>query len=221
MIRHLHTATFLHLTNDYETGAIPQNTSDTERQRCSGVLQIVKKECSIEVTAQNSDELAPGAMCPGVAPDFIEIDLIQDYHKTLLPKVREKIKSLLNRPNSWIIIGVGLHYQLNFDLLRREYLDKVVEILRQSTNGWPRMMWIGNHAYSGFVRQLSGPNMESIKTFNSKVNKYLQRHGIEMLRTFEMSRNVRSYDGRHHGLGLNLLKTNLMLNYVGQFYDSK
>ena len=222
LIRHLHTATFLHLTNDYETGAIPQNTSETERQKCAGVLQIVKKECSIKVAAQNSDELTPGSLCPGIATNLIEIDLVQDYYKVLLPKVKDKIRSLLHQPNSWIIIGVGLHYQLDFDLLRREYLDQVVGILRQSNNGWPRMLWIENHAYSGFIRQVAGPRMGSIKSFNNKISKYFYQHdGVEIIRTFEMSRKVRSYDGRHHGLGLNLLKTNLMFNHIGQFYDSK
>ena len=223
MIRHLHTATFLHLTNDYETGAIPQNTSDTQRQKCAGVLQIVKKECSIKVTAQNTNELVPGSLCPGIATNYIEIDLVQDYYKILLPKVKDKIKSLLHRPNSWIIIGVGLHYQLDFELLKREYLDKVVGILQQSRNGWPRVLWVENHAYSGFIRQVAGPLMDSIKSFNNKIRTYFEKYdgGVEIIRTFEMSRQVRSYDGRHHGLGLNLLKTNLMFNHIGQFYDDQ
>ena len=222
LIRHLHTATFLHLTNDFELGAIPQNTTDADHQRCAGVLQIVKKECSLEIVAKNTNELTPGAMCPGFTPDFLEIDIIQDYYKVLQPNVRAKIKSVLNRENAWIVIGVGLHYQLDFDLMRREYLDRVFQILKQSTNGWPRILWIENHAYSGFIRQEAGPRMESIKIFNNILAEYLaNKTGVEMLRTFQISRDVRSYDGRHHGLGLNLLKVNLMLNYIGQFYGDK
>jgi len=218
LIRHVHTAMLLHLTNDYETGAIPQNASEEVRQKCSGVLQITKKECSVEQMSQSVKELKNHTLCTGFATRKFQIDLVQDYHNTLIPEVNEKFKSLLNRKNAWIIGGVGLHYQLNFDILRREYLEKIVAILQKSNNGWPKVLWIENHAYSGYIRQVSGPAMQSIKNFNNLIENYLNKHNIKMLRTFELTKNVRSYDGRHHGLALNLLKVNLILNYLDQFY---
>ena len=218
LIRHVHTATLLHLTNNYETGAIPQNASDKDRQHCSGVLQIVHKECSVEVAAKNVDELHPDTICTGFTPNKFIVDLVQDYHRVLLQKVRDKINSVINRENTWLILGVGLHYQLEIDSLKREYLDKVFEILSHSSNGWPKILWVELHAFSGYIRQVEGPTMKKIENFNKLVEEYLEKRGAKVLKTFEITKNVKSYDGRHHGLGMNLLKVDLIMNYLEQFY---
>ena len=124
----------------------------------------------------------------------------------------------MNLPDTWIITGVGLHYQLNFPHVKERYLDKIWKKINSSTNGWPKIIWFENHGISGFLREVVGPNRKRIQTFNRISNRYLTERNIPVIPTFDMSDNVMSYDGRHYGIGFNELKVQLLMNYLKQYY---
>lgn len=219
LIRHIHTALLLHLTNDYNKGAIPQNAKMQVRQECEGALQLTKRSCSVESIAQSTTELPLGSVCKGFGTN-LNIEMAQDYYTALHPTISDQIDSIMNRADTWIIGGVGLHYQLNFPLVKEQYLNKVWRMLNSSTNGWPKMVWFENHGVSGFLREVAGPNNKRMQTFNRIMRRYLTERNIPVIPTYDMSNNVRSYDGRHYGIGFNDVKVQLFINFLKQRYNN-
>ena len=215
----MHTVLLLMITNNYYEGSIPIKTSDENRKLCRGEHQITSKKCSVELVAQTTNELSKNAICTGKNNFFV--DIIQDYHRTLIPEIKTKIKDLLGRRNSWIIAGVGLHYQLDFEIMKTEYLDKVWAMLQSSSNGWPRLIWIGIHGTFGFLRLDTDVNNNRKIAFNKKVNDYWTKREVVVIETFNMSSGIRSFDGRHYGIGFNELKIQMIVNLLYQQYNLK
>lgn len=210
----------LHLTNDYKKGVLPQNATAAVKKECEGFVQLTKRSCSVESVAQSTNELPPNSLCKGldINNSNLKIEMLQDYYIALHPTISNKIDSLMNQPNTWIIGAVGLHYQLNFPMVKEHYLDPVWKKLNSSKNGWPKMIWFENHGVSGFLREVSSINNDRIRAFNRLVSNYLSDKNIPIIPSFNSSYNVRSYDGRHYGIGFNQLKVQLLINYLEQFY---
>ncbi|XP_057315806.1 uncharacterized protein LOC130656882 [Hydractinia symbiolongicarpus] len=217
LMRQFHTMMLLLLTDDYLEGSIPFNATYNKKKLCRGEQQITNKVCSVEIVSKTTDELPLNSVCGGKVN--LKVDLVQDYHRTLITDVSNKLKSILNLENHWVIAGVGLHYQLDFNAVKKEYLDKVWNILGESKNGWPKIIWIGIHGVHGFLRMQTGQSNAKIQNFNKKVNKYWEERNVTVIETFNMSVGLKSYDGRHYGFGFNRLKVQVLLNYLYQAYN--
>ena len=55
---------------------------------------------------------------------------------------------------------------------------------------------------------------DRIVRFNLSMEKYLSVHGIPVFDTFSLTSGVRSIDGTHFGMGLNMVKAQLFLNFL-------
>ena len=206
------------LTDNYFDGSLPVNITELEKQMCRGESQITNKKCSVEIVAQNVEELPEFSVCSNVKSKM-KVEIVQDYHTTLIPKVSEKIDKLFEKENSFIISGVGLHYQLDFNIVKKEYLEKIWSKLKASKNGWPKLIWISVHGIHGFLRLATRFANQRIVTFNKKVEKYWAERNVAVVDTYEISKRIKSYDGRHYGFGLNKLKIQLILLEILDYYS--
>ena len=151
-----------------------------------------------------------------VCGGLVDLELMHDYNTDLSSTIHQKIVSLRGTEGSWLVLGVGMHYQLDFEALEKRYLSKIVKLLHKSS--WPRVIWLGLHGIFGFLRVTSGPANAKIEMYNQKVQDYLSTTNIHVIETFNMTKGVKSYDGRHYGIAVNLVKVQAVLNVIEQFH---
>ena len=199
------------LTDNYFNGSIPYQVGESDKSACTGEHQITNKDCSVRVVAQHSAELPRDAICNGAN---VTIEMIQDYNRQLMPAVYDAVNKTISQENNWIIAGVGLHYQLNFEKMKYAYLDPLWNLLKSSSNEWPKLIWFDVHGVFGFLRMVTGAMNEEIAIFNKKLYEYWESRNVSVVNTFNFSHNLRSYDGRHYGVGFNKLKAQLLLHIL-------
>lgn len=162
---------------------------------------------------------SPSPLCDG-SVNF-DIEIVSDYFKTLTKEISDKYDTLISQENTWIVGAVGFHYQLDFELAKKEYLDKVWSKLQRSKNGWPKFLWLSLHALNGFLRLTQLPHNIKVKNYNDRVEAFWRERKVQVVDTFGLSEGIKSYDGRHYGLGLNALKMNIVLRMIDNFYKKK
>ncbi|KAI8779357.1 hypothetical protein BgiBS90_020339 [Biomphalaria glabrata] len=92
-------------------------------------------------------------------------------------------------------------------------IDPLLAELAQSD--WPKLIWYEPHS-DGLMKSPNvpaqlGPNRI---IYNNKVKDYMDQHNVSVLRFFNLTRPVVSYDGSHYGKGVNDVKLQILLNYL-------
>ena len=206
------------LTNNFNEGSFPKGISREDKEFCRGEHQITTKKCNMDIAIKALSQLEnSSSICNGRRN--IYVDIIGDYDQQLTDEVDKKFDSLLSKENSWLICSVGFHYQLDFDEMKEQYLDKLWEKLQTSENKWPKLIWVGLHGVDGFLRLIQMPHKTKLKDFNSKVTDYWTKRNVTIIDTYPLSEGIKSYDGRHYGLALNHLKMHIILDTIKQYYE--
>ena len=59
----------------------------------------------------------------------------------------------------------------------------------------------------------------AITSFNENLAKYCQENKIAVFDSFNMTTGVNSFDGTHFGIGVNMMKVQILLNYLEEKYS--
>ena len=216
-MRQLSSMMLILLSGDPLLGAMPTRASKSDMEKCKGEFQIVDKDCSIYLSAHSTGETRNGSICGG--NDLFAINSVQVYMNTLTDEAVEKTTALLGVENSYLVIGVGMHFHLDVALVKRVFIDRLLGLIEKRGKGWPKIIWIGIHNVDGFLRVDTKFHNDAIQNFNHAIRTYLEEKNITFIRTFEMSQNLRSYDGQHYGVGFNYHKIQIILNYLISEYS--
>lgn len=209
---------FLLLSGNLYSGAMPAKATKEEREFCYADHQIAIKKCNLEIVAHKIEELEDNSICGGKLN--FNLDLVENYKKCLQDEDMGQIRKYLGRENSFVVLAVGLHYRLDLDKVMEVYVKKVLDVIELEGNGWPKVIWMGIHAVPDFL--LMNPLFDNtgIARFNAGMHKYLRSRDVYVIDTFDMSKDLFSYDGLHHGIGMNFLKVQILLNYLEERYES-
>lgn len=217
LIRHMITTMLLLITGDPQSGAIPANANKELYKICSGEFLYTNKDCSLYKTAHSSNELSPGAVCSGKRN--FTINSAQMYMNGITEEAKNKTRELIGRENSYIVLGVGLHFFLRDDAVRNDVINVLLKIIKDGGGTWPKIIWIEIHNVDGFLRMDTKFHNDKIESFNKKINEFFEERNISVVRTFDMSKYLKSYDGRHYGMAFNFYKTQLLLNHLERKYE--
>ncbi|GFR74863.1 hypothetical protein ElyMa_002173700 [Elysia marginata] len=79
----------------------------------------------------------------------------------------------------------------------------------------PNILWIGTHA-PGLLKapKFKRQTAKGVSDYNFKVRKLLDKWKIPFMDTFSFTDGAVSYDGTHYGWGVNMLKANMLVQYV-------
>ena len=208
---------FLLLSGNLYSGAMPVNASKVERELCYADHQIAIKKCNLEIVAHSLEELEPNSICNGKI--HFHLDLVENYKKYLQDEDMKQIRSYLGRENSFIVLAVGLHYRLEIDRVISVYVKRVLDVIELEGHGWPKVIWMGIHAVPDFLLMHPLFDNQGIYKFNSQIHEYLRERKVPVIDTFNISKDLFSYDGLHYGIGLNFLKVQILLNFLEERYE--
>jgi hypothetical protein len=158
--------------------------------------------------------------CPRVNPLRFKVDFIEAYNIKHAPIALKVIKRQLSRQGAVVFLGIGIHNNFNATSVIESYLDPIVKLLSKSRNGWPHLVWLTTHSAgplkprSFYLRQ----GNHAILEYNLKLSDYCRRLNITVLDTFNMTLGVHSFDGTHYGFGVNMIKAQVVFNYLRETF---
>lgn len=223
LVRHLFNALMILFTNDYQRGSLRlsgDHRMDHKMENCEGAMQFVdggtpschtKTLTSIPLDTQRS-------FCRGHKKfDFF---LKEYYNMDKAPDILATVRQNLNKEKTIIAIGVGLHIDLNAAKVQKYIMEPVLEIKKSSGSIWPYILWISIHAHGSLKDTYYNipSHNDRITHFNLDMEKYLSVFGIPVFDTFNLTRGVRSIDGTHFGMGINIMKAQLFMNFIKETF---
>lgn len=223
LVRHFHNALMILFTDDKETGCLVKDIDETHRKLCSGDIQFVDggKVACHDKTAKNISQLPPGKFCLG-KQDF-EYSFHEFYSMKYAELALSKVRAKLNKTNSVIALGVGLHMGLDANKVFTGFLKPMVQLKEQSASKWPLIVWLTTHAHGSLkpIAYLESQGNEKISRFNRDMREFLEPVGIPVFDTFNLTLGVHSYDGTHYGFGVNMMKAQLFMNFLDETFQQK
>ena len=223
LVRHLFNAMMILFTNDPQRGSLRPSRDhpmNHEMENCEGAMQFVdggtpschtKTLTSIPLDTQRS-------FCRG--HNKFDFFFKEYYNMDKAPDILETVRQNLNKEKTIIAVGVGLHIDLNAEKVQKYIMEPVLEIKKSSGSVWPYILWISVHAHGSLkdtYYNIPSHNDRVIR-FNLDMENYLSAFGIPVFDTFNLTRGVRSIDGTHFGMGINIMKAQLFMNFIKETF---
>ncbi|KAK0065484.1 hypothetical protein Bpfe_004917 [Biomphalaria pfeifferi] len=135
------------------------------------------------------------------------------YSVTNVGQVLNAMKTLTGKNNSWFLVGFGAHDSYNTDLVQKTLLEPLLSTIAELT--WPMFVWYEPQA-AGHLKTQRVPEQLNPRrmTFNAKINALMEKHNVPVIKFYNMTSQVLSYDGSHYGKGVNDVKAHILLNYI-------
>lgn len=129
------------------------------------------------------------------------------------------VKSLIGKPRSVLVLGVGLHDDLNLTLITTHVLQPLIDLTVNTT--WPKILFFTPMA-PGLLKspKFVNQNRDSVLYFNSAVKNLLTGPNMAVVDTFRMTDDVISYDGTHYGRALGEVKAALLVQMIERMKES-
>ncbi|EDO44709.1 predicted protein [Nematostella vectensis] len=210
LMRHFSNALLLLFTGDFTSGA--QARASAATTDCSGERQFVDSGRSMchEKLARTREDTNK-EFCKDLP--YFGYKFNESYSINHAGKVMELVRDNLGR-RSLIVIGIGLHDGLSAQRTINNFLEPILQLVEDAD--WPKILWVTTHA-QGFVKPLEFRRKQGnhrVLAFNEKIHRYLTKRNIPVFDVYPMTSGVYSYDGTHYGIGVNLLKARMLVNYI-------
>ncbi|XP_071078780.1 uncharacterized protein [Haliotis cracherodii] len=205
--RHLFSAILLILRGNNTQGALGKKTPTEFQRKCSGMNAFGFKECRKYI------DIKPGhSLCNG----SVHVNFASHAHFYTKLGMLRYVKLSVSRRRHIIIGGIGIHDNANSSLATT-YIKPSLALLRNRTSKWPLLMWSNIHS-PGLTKSpyhsYQGP--QNILEFNKAMTRLFMKHDVPVLDTFNLTKGVTSFDGTHYGIGVNLMKAQILLNYIAE-----
>jgi len=224
LVRHLFNALMILFTDDRQRGSLilsRDHPSDNDMaETCEGAMQFVdggSPSCHTK-TLTSIPHNTQRSFCEG--RNKFDFFFKEYYNIDKAPNILETVRQNLNKEKTVIAIGVGLHTDLNAREVQQKIIEPLLEIKKSSGSIWPYIIWISVHAHGSLKDTYYNvpSHNDRIARFNLDMEKYLLAFGIPVFDTFNLTRGVRSIDGTHFGIGVNMMKAQLFMNFIKETF---
>lgn len=110
----------------------------------------------------------------------------------------------------------GLHFNFNAQYIINPHIKEVLTHLQTSTNSWPKFLWV-HPLTPGLMKPTkytTSQGHDAVERFASAMEEYLKNADVQILDFRKLTTFVDSYDGTHFGTGVNMMKSQIILNYL-------
>ncbi|XP_046361618.2 uncharacterized protein LOC124138793 [Haliotis rufescens] len=204
LVRHIYTAMLLVLTGDYDYGALVSSASDATRKACKGIYMFTEKFCRLSLSYDTK-------ICGGEAK--VVMKYIDYAHKG--GEFLTHVKTI--RSKSLIIVGIGIHNDFDINLIDKQYFGPVLREITHRNATQPLLLWANIHAPGMFKSPvMKGQIRSDFVRFNTNMAKFMGDRNISVFETFNLTDGMSSFDGTHYGMGINVVKSNILLHYIAE-----
>ncbi|KAK6174647.1 hypothetical protein SNE40_017883 [Patella caerulea] len=205
-IRHIYTALLLFLRNNTFDGALKKGVSKVIHDQCTGMYMFTEKVCRLHLES----DFRLKDLCGG------KFKLMFNYFFSSVSGTHfvNRIKTIKAAPKSLVVFGVAIHDKYNTSTIKKKYIEPVVKT--KGKNKWPKLLWTTPHS-PGI---LNVGSRLTVFNFISQMDPILKKYKVPTFNTFNMTENMMSFDGNHYGLGINIWKIQILLNYIQELKDN-
>ena len=134
-------------------------------------------------------------------------------------EMQKIIKTLIGKPRSFLVLGVGLHNGCNANVINKEILEPIVKM--KGKNSWPVILFATPHSPGVLKSPRHGhQSRATIRKYIAAMTPVLRGHSIPLMDTFHLSEGVVSYDGTHFSLGMNRVKAQILFQWISHLKGS-
>lgn len=210
LVRHIFSASLIHLSNDLHTGALKANLSQQTYKGCGGEKQFADSWCHRHL-AMTWKEVREKPLYCGATSQKPVIRFVQAYNAQRGSAALKAVTDVASESRPLVAIGVGIHNNFNSSQIVDEYLEPILRVTKTRQN--IVLIWLSTHAAGPLkpMQYRATQGNDKILQYNEQIRTYLQARGVPMFDTFKMTEKAHSFDGTHQGSTVNLLKAKLLL----------
>ncbi|XP_071119050.1 uncharacterized protein [Haliotis cracherodii] len=207
-VQHLYTGLLMTVRGNFKDGGVRPTESRAWKSRCSG-MNMFDDGCRRFLDSR------PWNICGGrVTLSWLE----HNFGKSWTALINDVIVGLAYR-KTLFVIGIGMNEDYNSTKAKMDYLKPTFDRLRKIDILPPKVLFVDMNA-PGIMKRSHTQSKPRVLRFNRDMEKFLKEYKVPVLKTFNMTDGVRSFDGTHHALGVNVVKANIFLNYIQELSDS-
>ncbi|XP_050390821.2 uncharacterized protein LOC130010265 [Patella vulgata] len=180
-------------------------TNNTVMEKCEGVDNMF-------LLCQARTETNP-IVCNGT----VKMTFISNPRTSMKQHIHGAIDDLRDKPRTMIFLGLGIHDDYNYTKILNDYIHPILKHYNAKKSVWPKFMWAAAHA-PGLLQNPHGPFQlyKHCVRYNKWLNPRLEKLGLPVFETFNMTDGVSSHDGCHYGMAVNMLKARIFLHYIAE-----
>lgn len=159
-----------------------------------------------------------------------KMELKKYYSSKFEKDFKEFVRTLLGKKGTYVIVGIGFHVQMRLDLAIDHFMKPAVGLVKRfyenkktATTGkrWPQFIFSYPLEYGILkpTRYLAAQKISKQLHFQRGMANYCRRNSIPILDFNPLVKNVISFDGIHYGVGVNMAKSQILLNYIASLPD--
>lgn len=205
-----------HIINDYEFGPTDPklrkrsgSTTEGGGGTCNGYQEMLYRRTDCKALTSSSQ--ISNYNCDNTSVNFIDI-----RNKSDIFKVEDKIEELKHKnelEQSIFVINAGTHEKFRFDMVIDNIMNRVLATNIPKKN----LLWI-SQVRPSFNVPLKYNRKQSawqrMKEFYKKMDAWVDENEVNSLDLHPISANAFSPDGTHYSMGVQLMKTQLLLRYL-------
>lgn len=208
------------LSDDPVRGAWSRNMTSNAKEICISGQMYFWKECR-QILTEIQQVYNKRSLCGGRERKF-NITMKPFYNMKFKEDFHQLVKSLLGKEGSLIIVGVGFHMQCLHNITVNEYLGPAVRTIDKyyrhkfPSARWPQLYFVVPMPV-GLLKSaihFTLQNDNKIERFTFEMRRYCAANRIPLFDFRNLGKFVHSFDGTHYGLGVNLMKNQVLLNYI-------
>lgn len=228
LIRNMFYALLMILTDDPVGGAWSRKMADKLKSYCRAEKFFFFK---CKGVVRSLDELKnPEKLCGGKKVNF-SINAMISYGNDLQKPFMELGNKLRGQKGTLILLHVGLHMNMDANSVIKNYLEPAVAIRESfyktsNVSGptkWPQIYFVPP-LLSGLLKPtkfLPTQGKTKAAIFADKIQEFCLKNNVTFFDVRPFSKLVHSFDGTHYGLGVNLMKNQLLLNHFEELTRQK
>nr|XP_002125642.1 uncharacterized protein LOC100185235 isoform X1 [Ciona intestinalis] len=215
LIRNTFLGLMISLSGRTEDGAMKGCTTKKSKNLCRGNLQFMLYDCLVE-TAQSTDDVSNTSLCNGGHRNF-DVEFKPYFSSKYSNEFYSLVQSVLHQNETYLAVGIGVLDHCDVNKVINQFLNPALMLLKQEKAKWPKITWvlplkagvISPWKYWGLCNVEDGLN-----SFSARMRNFLDINEIKTFDFRKLTTFVYSYDGTHCGMGVNIMKAQIWLNYM-------
>ncbi|XP_046566728.1 uncharacterized protein LOC124275289 isoform X3 [Haliotis rubra] len=208
LVQHIYTAFLMTVRGNFKDGGIRPSDTRVWKKRCPGMNMFRQIMCMGRLDAR-----------PNICSGRVKLTWKEHYLSGKWPELINEVTNSLNNRRTLFVVSIGIHENYNSTNVQMQYLKPTLDRLRKIGIPWPKVLFVDMNA-PGIMKRSDKQSKPQVLRFNQDMEKFLNEYAVPVLKTFNMTDGVQSFDGTHYDLEVNVVKANILLNYIQELSDA-
>lgn len=127
------------------------------------------------------------------------------------------IEQYSNSSRTLIVYSFGIHDSCDHGRVIHHWAKPVANVVNNNPYESPHVLWLTLQK-PGMLKSPQFPlqRPESVRWYNANMTSFMNSKNIPVMDFYNLTEHIISLDGTHFGMGVNLLKSQMLMNYISE-----